>query len=179
MTTYGYARVSKAQEDGSTTLENQHRQLRDYGVDSIFDDVVTGIAAARSGLASLLDVLAPGDTVAFVAVDRLGRDTVQGGRAPADIPGPQRRPTGAEPARRRAERPGRPPPARVHSCGVAAIERARPPRSGVSASGGTEPSPARILNSPLLQLRLRHDGSRRRIFRTGSRRRTAQALDVD
>ena len=71
---YGYIRVSRANADGSTTLENQRRQLAAADVDQLFEDVVSGLAASRPGLDELLDVVQAGDDVVVVALDRLGRD---------------------------------------------------------------------------------------------------------
>ena len=71
---YGYIRVSRANDDGSTTLGNQRRQLAAADVDHLFEDVVSGLAASRPGLDELLDVVQAGDTVVVVALDRLGRD---------------------------------------------------------------------------------------------------------
>lgn len=75
--TYGYARVSRARDDGSNTLENQRRVLNEYGVDHIYEDIITGVAASRPGLNEMLERLNSGDTVVVVAMDRLGRDTLQ------------------------------------------------------------------------------------------------------
>ena len=38
---YGYIRVSRANADGSTTLENQRRQLAAADVDQLFEDVIS------------------------------------------------------------------------------------------------------------------------------------------
>ena len=75
--TYGYARVSKTRDDGTTTLENQRLQLKACGVGRIFEDVITGVASERPGLTAMLETICKGDTVVVAAVDRLGRDTLQ------------------------------------------------------------------------------------------------------
>ena len=40
-------RVSRAADDGSTTLENQRRQLAAADVGQVFENVVSGLAASR------------------------------------------------------------------------------------------------------------------------------------
>ena len=58
--TYGYARVSKADDD-SRNLDTQLRLLGDYGVrpNLIFTDVASGRSLARSGWQDLMARLQP------------------------------------------------------------------------------------------------------------------------
>ncbi len=66
----GYARVSTADQD----LAGQHLRLERIGVVRIFEDVATGRTIGhRPGLAEALNYLRPGDTLAVVRLDRLGR----------------------------------------------------------------------------------------------------------
>ena len=78
MTTYGYARVSRGNDDGGNTLENQRRRLNLAGVvnQHIYEDVITGIVFRRPGLDALMSRLEARDTVVVTALDRLGRDTL-------------------------------------------------------------------------------------------------------
>jgi DNA invertase Pin-like site-specific DNA recombinase len=69
----GYARVSTTQQ----SLEQQHDALRNAGVERIFEDKMSGAKADRPGLAAMLDHARRGDTVTVVALDRLGRSTIQ------------------------------------------------------------------------------------------------------
>ena len=65
----GYARVSTDDQD----LAGQRRRLDAAGAFRIFEDVISGKTFTRPGLTSLLDHLRPGDTLAVVRLDRLGR----------------------------------------------------------------------------------------------------------
>ena len=65
----GYARVSTPGQD----LAGQRDRLAAAGAQRIFEDVASGRAAARPGLAALLDQIRPGDAVTVVRLDRLGR----------------------------------------------------------------------------------------------------------
>lgn len=66
----GYARVSTADQD----LAGQRLRLQQIGVVRVFEDISTGrTLKARPGLQSLLEFLRPGDTLAVVRLDRLGR----------------------------------------------------------------------------------------------------------
>ena len=68
--TYGYARVSKADDD-SKNLDTQLRLLADHGIrkDLIFTDVSSGRTLRRPGWRDLMARLQPSDTllVAFLA----------------------------------------------------------------------------------------------------------------
>lgn len=76
MTTIAYVRVST---DDQTT-ENQRRAIQDrYKVTKWFaEEGVSGtvLAAKRPAMAALLQYVREGDTVVVVAIDRLGRDTI-------------------------------------------------------------------------------------------------------
>ena len=65
----GYARVSTDDQD----LAGQRQRLQAIGALRIFEDVVSGKTFDRPGLAELLDYIRPGDTLAVVRLDRLGR----------------------------------------------------------------------------------------------------------
>jgi DNA invertase Pin-like site-specific DNA recombinase len=67
----GYVRVSKV----SQSTEQQVDALRAIGVSVIFaDEGVSGAQRDRKGLDAALAALRPGDALAVVALDRLGRD---------------------------------------------------------------------------------------------------------
>ena len=76
MTTYGYARVSRGQVDGTETLQNQRVRLTGTGVDAanIHQDIITGTVIRRPGLNGLLEVIRAGEVLVVTALDRLGRD---------------------------------------------------------------------------------------------------------
>jgi DNA invertase Pin-like site-specific DNA recombinase len=65
----GYARVSTDDQD----LTGQKRRLEAAGAFRVFEDVISGKIFERPGLADLLDHVRPGDTLAVVRLDRLGR----------------------------------------------------------------------------------------------------------
>ena len=65
----GYARVSTDDQD----LASQKRRLEAAGAFRVFEDVMSGKTFDRPGLTALLDHLRPGDTLAVVRLDRLGR----------------------------------------------------------------------------------------------------------
>jgi DNA invertase Pin-like site-specific DNA recombinase len=66
----GYARVST--DDQTTNL--QLDALKAAGCDPIFEDVMTGSARKRPGLAKALARIRPGDKLVVWRLDRLGRD---------------------------------------------------------------------------------------------------------
>jgi DNA invertase Pin-like site-specific DNA recombinase len=65
----GYARVSTMDQD----LAGQQQRLTAAGAFRVFTDVISGKTFDRPGLTALLDHLRPGDTLAVVRLDRLGR----------------------------------------------------------------------------------------------------------
>src|SRR5271170_4574564 len=65
----GYARVSTDDQD----LASQKTRLESAGAFRVFADVISGKTFDRPGLADLLDHIRPGDTIAVVRLDRLGR----------------------------------------------------------------------------------------------------------
>lgn len=67
----GYVRVSKT----SQTVEQQIDALRATGAVAVYaDEGVSGAQRVRPGLEAALGELRPGDALAVVALDRLGRD---------------------------------------------------------------------------------------------------------
>jgi DNA invertase Pin-like site-specific DNA recombinase len=65
----GYARVSTDDQD----LAGQRKRLTSAGAFRVFEDVISGKTFDRPGLTGLLDHIRPGDTIAVVRLDRLGR----------------------------------------------------------------------------------------------------------
>jgi DNA invertase Pin-like site-specific DNA recombinase len=65
----GYARVSTDDQD----LAGQRQRLESIGAFRVFEDVISGKTFERPGLAELLHYIRPGDTIAVVRLDRLGR----------------------------------------------------------------------------------------------------------
>ena len=65
----GYARVSTGDQD----LPGQRLRLEAAGALRIFEDVGSGKGMNREGLRALLDYTRPGDALAVVRLDRLGR----------------------------------------------------------------------------------------------------------
>ncbi len=65
----GYARVSTVDQD----LSGQVERLRQEGAVRVFENVVSGRTFDRPGLAALFDFARPGDTLAIIRLDRLGR----------------------------------------------------------------------------------------------------------
>ena len=84
--TYGYARVSKA-DDAARNLETQLRPLAAHGIraDLVFADIATGRTLRRAGWRELLSRLRPGDTLAVAFLDRLSRNFEDGVRIQADL----------------------------------------------------------------------------------------------
>ena len=83
--TYGYARVSKA--DDAKNLDTQFRLLADHGIrpELVFTDVASGRSLARSGWQDLMDVVQTGDTIAVAFLDRFSRNFEEGVRIQADL----------------------------------------------------------------------------------------------
>jgi DNA invertase Pin-like site-specific DNA recombinase len=65
----GYARVSTDDQN----LDLQRDALQAVGCERVFEDMVSGARADRSGLATLMSMLRAGDTVVIWRLDRLGR----------------------------------------------------------------------------------------------------------
>ena len=84
--TYGYARVSKADDD-SKNLETQLRLLADHGIrrDLIFTDVASGRTMNRQGWQDLMSCIQPGDTVVVAFLDRFSRSFEEGVRIQAEL----------------------------------------------------------------------------------------------
>lgn len=69
MSSVGYLRVSIASQNGTL----QRDALRSAGCQKIFEDVVSGATAERTGLGEALAWLREGDTLIVWKLDRLGR----------------------------------------------------------------------------------------------------------
>ena len=65
----GYARVSTDDQN----LDLQRDALQAAGCERVFEDMVSGARADRTGLATLMSMLRAGDTVVIWRLDRLGR----------------------------------------------------------------------------------------------------------
>jgi DNA invertase Pin-like site-specific DNA recombinase len=72
MATYGYARVSTTGQ----TLATQKALLFAAGVERIFSEKVSGVAARRPELERALDQLETGDVLVVTKLDRLARSTL-------------------------------------------------------------------------------------------------------
>ena len=75
MTVYGYARVSTTGQ----TLATQKAMLLAAGVERIFSENVSGVAARRPELERALDELEAGDVLVVTKLDRLARSTLDMG----------------------------------------------------------------------------------------------------
>ena len=84
--TYGYARVSKS-DDEARNLDAQLRRLADHGIraDLMFSDIATGRTLRRTDWQELMSRLWPGDTLAVAFLDRLSRNFEDGVRIQADL----------------------------------------------------------------------------------------------
>lgn len=69
----GYARVSTGDQD----VAGQILRLEQAGAIRVFTDVKSGKSMDRPGLADLLAYARPGDTLAIVRLDRLGRSLAE------------------------------------------------------------------------------------------------------
>ena len=65
----GYARVSTDDQH----LNLQHDALQKAGCDKVYSDQLSGVTTDRPGLATVFEVLRPGDTLVIWRLDRLGR----------------------------------------------------------------------------------------------------------
>ena len=86
--TYGYARVSKA-DDEARNLETQLGILADHGIreDLIFSDVASGRTMNRTGWMELMSRVQPGDTIGVAFLDRFSRNFEEGVRIQAELTG--------------------------------------------------------------------------------------------
>ena len=86
--TYGYARVSKADND-ARNLETQLGILADHGIrkDLIFSDVASGRTMTRTGWMELMSQVQPGDTIVVAFLDRFSRNFEEGVRIQAELTG--------------------------------------------------------------------------------------------
>ena len=84
--TYGYARVSKA-DDSSKNLDTQLRLLAHHGIrpELVFSDVASGRSMNRPGWQDLMSRIQPGDTVVIAFLDRLSRSFEDGVRIQAEL----------------------------------------------------------------------------------------------
>ncbi|EAM3083591.1 recombinase family protein [Salmonella enterica] len=76
MATIGYVRVST---DEQTTANQQQQIAERYNVDKWFSDEATSgttAAQSRDGFKALMNYVREGDSVVVVAVDRVGRNTI-------------------------------------------------------------------------------------------------------
>ena len=86
--TYGYARVSKADDD-ARNLETQLGILADHGIreDLIFSDTASGRTMNRTGWRELMSRVQPGDTIVVALLDRFSRNFEEGVRIQAELTG--------------------------------------------------------------------------------------------
>ena len=77
--TYGYARVSKSDDDAKN-LDTQLRLLAHHGIreDLIFTDVTSGRTMNRPGWRDLMGPVQPGDTIVVAFLDRFSRNFEEG-----------------------------------------------------------------------------------------------------
>ena len=86
--TYGYARVSKA-DDEARNLETQLGILANHDIreDLIFSDVASGRTVNRTGWMDLMSRVQPGDTIVVAFLDRFSRNFEEGVRIQAELTG--------------------------------------------------------------------------------------------
>ena len=84
--TYGYARVSKADDDPKN-LETQLRELAAHGIRRglIFTDTASGRTMERTGWRELMARVQPGDTIVVAFLDRFSRNFEEGVAIQADL----------------------------------------------------------------------------------------------
>lgn len=68
---FGYARVSTMDQQ----LDRQIDKLKEYGIDKLFNEKITGTKKERPELQKMLEQLREGDTVIIGSLSRLGRWT--------------------------------------------------------------------------------------------------------
>ena len=68
---YGYARTSTAQQ----RLTGQVNELKEYGVDKVYKEKISGVTAERKQLTALMDIVEAGDKIVITKLDRLFRST--------------------------------------------------------------------------------------------------------
>ena len=84
--TYGYARVSKADDD-SKNLDTQILEPQRHGIreDLVFTDVASGRTLKRQGWQDLMSRIQPGDTLVVAFLDRLSRSFEDGVRIQMEL----------------------------------------------------------------------------------------------
>ena len=84
--TYGYARVSKADDDAKN-LDTQLLLLANHGIrdDLIFTGVASGRTMNRPGWQDLMGRVQPGDTIVVGFLDRFSRNFEEGVRIQAEL----------------------------------------------------------------------------------------------
>ena len=84
--TYGYARVSKADDD-SKNLDTQILELQRHGIrpELVFSDVASGRTLSRPGWQDLMSRIQTGDTLVVAFLDRLSRSFEDGVRIQAEL----------------------------------------------------------------------------------------------
>ena len=84
--TYGYARVSKA-DDESKNLDTQLMLLAEHGIrsDLVFSDVASGRNLQRTGWQQLMARVQEGDSIMVAFLARLSRNFNDGVRIQADL----------------------------------------------------------------------------------------------
>ena len=68
---FGYARVSTEEQN----LDRQLDALKNYGVDCIYNEKITGTKKNRPELIKILDRMTEGDIIVIESLSRLGRST--------------------------------------------------------------------------------------------------------
>lgn len=74
ITTFGYARVSTADQD----LDSQIEQIKDKGATVIYYEHFTGATRNRPEFQKLMDDIQPGDTLVVTKMDRIARSAIDG-----------------------------------------------------------------------------------------------------
>ena len=84
--TYGYARVStNGQCKDGNGLEDQIKQLQNYGCDEIITESYTGKVMERPELNKLLKKIKPGDMIVVTKLDRFARTVIEGVQTIKDL----------------------------------------------------------------------------------------------